>query len=308
MKKEYIVETNGLTKQVGKQTIVQDIHMHIEKGKIYGLLGRNGAGKTTIMKMLLGLSMPSSGKIYMFGKNLEENEKEIYPRIGSLIESPGFYPNLTGYENLKVFSMLKGTTRRSAIKDALEIVNLPYGDSKPFSKYSLGMKQRLGLANALMNEPELLILDEPTNGLDPIGIAELRELILMLSQKEGKTVLLSSHQLSEVEQMVDQVAVLHDTRLVEECDKSVIDTYNQQYIYLNVSDVQSAAVYLEQKLGIQHFKVIQNQRIHIYDFAKNPAEINRMLVQCGVDVSGLGVTAGTLEDHFKMITGGVGIA
>lgn len=308
MKKEYILETNRLGKTYGSQTIVQEVNLHIEKGKIYGLLGRNGAGKTSIMKMILGLTTVTSGEIRIFGESIKENPKGIYSRMGSLIEAPGFYPNLSAYENLKIFAMLKGTTKKTAIKDALDFVNLSSQDKKPFSSYSLGMKQRLGIANALMNEPEFLILDEPTNGLDPIGIAELREFIRNLSAKEGKTILISSHQLSEMEQLVDTIGVLHETRLVEECDMDELARQNQQYMKVQVSDVNRACILLEQKLGIHNYKVMSSDLIRIYDFTQEPQKVNRMLLENGVEVSRLDVTIENLEEHFKMITGGVGIA
>lgn len=167
----YIIETRGLTKKYGEQTSVSKLSLHVRKGRIYGLLGRNGAGKTTTMRMLLGLTEPTSGDVKIFGKPLRGNEKKILPRIGSLIESPGFYPNLTGTENLRIFADLRGLKGPKYIKNAMELVNLPYKDKKLFSQYSLGMKQRLAIALAVMHNPELLILDEPINGLDPIGIA-----------------------------------------------------------------------------------------------------------------------------------------
>lgn len=308
MEKKYLLETNNLCKTYGKQKIVEDINMHIEKGKIYGLLGRNGAGKTSIMKMILGLTTISSGEIKIFGESVKENPMGIYSRLGSLIEAPGFYPNLSGYENLNIFSILKGVTKKNAILDALDFVNLSHHDKKPFSSYSLGMKQRLGIANALMNEPEFLILDEPTNGLDPIGIAELREFIRNLSEKEGKTILISSHQLSEMEQLVDTIGVLHETRLVEECDMSELAKHNRQYIKVQVSDVNKACVLMEQKFGIRNYKVMQSDIIRIYDFSKEPQAVNRMLLENEVEVSQFGIAGENLEEHFKMITGGVGIA
>ena len=166
----YVIETKRLTKKYGEQTAVNAVNIHVEKGRIYGLLGRNGAGKTTIMKMILGLTPVTSGEIDVFGQNIKGREKRVYPRIGAIIETPGFYPNLTGTENREIFAKLRGTAP-NAVKNALDIVGLPYRDKKLFSKYSLGMKQRLGIANAILHDPELLILDEPTNGLDPIGIA-----------------------------------------------------------------------------------------------------------------------------------------
>lgn len=183
---EYIIETKNLTKEYGTQKSVANLNIHVRKGRIYGLLGRNGAGKTTTMKMLLGLTAPSSGEAKLFGKDIQTDARKILPRIGSLIEAPGFYPNLTGTENLKIFARLRGVPNRNAVRNALEVVGLPYGDKKLYSQYSLGMKQRLAIALAIMHDPELLILDEPVNGLDPIGIAEVRKFIRELSVKQGK--------------------------------------------------------------------------------------------------------------------------
>lgn len=174
---DIVIETKQVTKKYGKQTVVNKVNLHVKKGRVYGLLGRNGAGKTTIMKMILGLTSITSGNIDVFGQSIEGQEKKIYPHIGAIIETPGFYPNLTGTENLGIFARLRGTAAPNAVKSALEIVGLPYKDKKVFSQYSLGMKQRLGIANAVLHDPELLILDEPTNGLDPIGIAEVRDFI-----------------------------------------------------------------------------------------------------------------------------------
>ena len=205
---DYVIETRGLTKQYGVQTSVSDLSIHVRQGRIYGLLGRNGAGKTTTMRMLLGLTDPSSGTVSLFGKPLRGNEKKILPRIGSLIESPGFYPNLTGTENLRIFADLRGLKSPKYIKSALEVVNLPYRDKKLFSQYSLGMKQRLAIALAIMHNPELLILDEPINGLDPIGIAEVRDFIRELCDATGKTILISSHILSEIALLADDVGII----------------------------------------------------------------------------------------------------
>lgn len=159
----YVIETHDLTKKYGNQVSVSHLNIHVKRGRIYGLLGRNGAGKTTTMRMLLGLTAPTSGEVSIFGKPFVGNEKKLLPRIGCLIESPGFYPNLTATENLKIFAELRGLKNPNYIKGALELVNLPYRDKKLFSQYSLGMKQRLAIALAVMHDPELLILDEPIN-------------------------------------------------------------------------------------------------------------------------------------------------
>ena len=212
---DYVIETSGLTKIYGEQKSVSDLSIHVRKGRIYGLLGRNGAGKTTAMRMLLGLTAPSSGDVKIFGKPLRGNEKSILPRIGSLIESPGFYPNLTGTENLQIFADLRGLKSQKYIKNALEVVNLPYRDKKLFSQYSLGMKQRLAIALAVMHNPELLILDEPINGLDPIGIAEVRSFIRELCDATGKTILISSIILSEISLLADDIGIIDHGVLLE---------------------------------------------------------------------------------------------
>lgn len=216
MSEHYIIETHDLTKQYGIQTSVSNLNIHVRKGRIYGLLGRNGAGKTTTMKMLLGLTLPTSGDAVLFGQTLKGNGKKILPRVGSLIESPGFYPNLTGTENLKIFARLRGIPDRDAIREALEVVGLPYRDKKLYSQYSLGMKQRLAIALSIMHDPELLILDEPINGLDPIGIAEVRSFIRKLCDERGKTILISSHILSEISLLADDIGIIDHGVLLEE--------------------------------------------------------------------------------------------
>ena len=171
---EYIIETENLTKRYGTATVVDKVNLHVPKGKIYGLLGRNGAGKTTAMKMMLQLSFPTEGNIRLFGKSYKENTATLYNKIGSIIEIPGFYSNLTGHENLQILAKLRGGISKSGVEKALEVVGLHRKKEKVFADYSLGMKQRLGIAAAILHEPELLILDEPINGLDPIGISEIR--------------------------------------------------------------------------------------------------------------------------------------
>ena len=262
---EYLVKTNGLTKKYETQTVVKNVDLHVRPGTIYGLLGRNGAGKTTIMKMMLGLTKITEGSITLFGKSLcDENKRKIYPRIGSIIEAPGFYPNLTGTENLKIFSMLRGTVSRDEVKKALEIVGLPYKDKKLYSSYSLGMKQRLGIANAIMHDPELLILDEPINGLDPIGIVEIREFLEKLCKERGKTIIISSHILSEIDLIADDIGIINNGYLIEESSIQKLRDKNQKYILFRVSDSPSASMLIEQKFGIKQYKVEDEAILKVY--------------------------------------------
>lgn len=222
----FIIETKQLTKKYKGQLAVNNVNLYIKKGSIYGLLGRNGAGKTTLMKMLLGLTPPTSGTFTLFDQTLTGHEKQLYPRIGALIETPGFYPNLTGTENLEIFARLRNLNASHTVKNALETVGLPFKDKKLFREYSLGMKQRLGLANALLHHPQLLILDEPTNGLDPIGIAEIRDFLKTLCKDHGKTILVSSHILSEIDLLADDIGILDRGVLLEECSIKTLKEKN----------------------------------------------------------------------------------
>jgi bacitracin transport system ATP-binding protein len=305
---DFVIETKQLTKIYGEQTAVSKVDLHVKKGRIYGLLGRNGAGKTTIMKMVLGLASITSGEVDVFGKNIKGREKRVYPRIGAIIETPGFYPNLTGTENLEIFAKLRGTAAPHAVKSALEIVGLPYKDKKLFSKYSLGMKQRLGIANAILHDPELLILDEPTNGLDPIGIAEVRDFIKELSAAQGKTILISSHILSEISLLADDIGIIDNGVLLEESGMRELEEKNRKYILLQVSDIPKATLILERQFHLTDYSVQDDHTLRLYDASLDMGEVNKVLVMQDITVMSSLLCNDTLEDYFKKITGGEGIA
>ena len=305
---EIVIKTKQLTKQYGTQKSVADLNIHVRRGRIYGLLGRNGAGKTTTMKMLLGLTQPTSGEVEIWGKPLSGNEKKLLPRIGSLIESPGFYPNLTGTENLRIFAALRGLKNQNAIQSALELVGLPYRDKKLFSQYSLGMKQRLAIALAVMHDPELLILDEPINGLDPIGIAEVRSFIRALCDERGKTILISSHILSEVALLADDIGIIDHGVLLEEESLADLEAKSDRYIRFTVSDTGRAAEVLNSAFHENQFTVQDGHHLRM-DSAKVPvAKIVSAFVQYGLEVSEAATVEESLEDYFKRVTGGEGIA
>lgn len=305
---DFVIETNNLTKQYGEQKSVANLSIHVKKGRIYGLLGRNGAGKTTTMKMLLGLTNPTAGEVRIFGKDIHKSEKKILSRIGSLIESPGFYPNLTGTENLKIIARLRGIPTRDAIKNALDVVGLSYMDKKLFSQYSLGMKQRLGIANAIMHDPELLILDEPINGLDPIGIAEVRDFLKRLSTQQGKTILISSHILSEMALLADDIGIIDNGVLLEEKSLEELQRKNSRYIHFIVTDTSQASRILEVDFHTSNFHVDDDHNLRLYDTEIEVAAITRKWIENGLDVSEAHTKNDTLEDYFKQVTGGEGIA
>ncbi len=305
---DYIIETKNLTKQYGTAKSVNSLNIHVREGRIYGLLGRNGAGKTTTMKMLLGLTKPTSGEVMIWEKSLAGNEKNALPRIGSLIESPGFYPNLTATENLQIFAALRGLNDKSAVKEALELVSLPYKDRKLYSQYSLGMKQRLAIALAVMHDPELLILDEPINGLDPIGIAEVRAFIRALCDERGKTILISSHILSEIALLADDIGIIDKGVLLEEESLGELEAKSSRYIRLTVSDSDKAVKILEHQFHEYRYAVQDVHGLQIYNPDLSVGRIVTTFVKDGLEVSEAFIHEESLEDYFKRVTGGEGIA
>lgn len=304
---DMVLKTVDLTKQYGTQTAVEALNMNVERGKIYGLLGRNGAGKTTTIRMVTGLLTPSAGEIYLFGEKMEKPTKPIFQRIGALIESPAFYENLTARENLKIIADLRGTQSKKSTDDALELVNLQNETTKKVKQFSLGMKQRLGIAMAMMHTPEFIIFDEPTNGLDPIGIQQIRLLIKRLSTENGVTVLISSHILSEIEQMADKVGIIDKGVLMEELTMEEIRHRNRHYVKLNVSNMNRTIPILEKELLLSDFEIVNDHEIKVYHLDRELGMINRALVMNGVDVSELSVKKGNLEEYFLRLTGGVTI-
>lgn len=302
---EYIIETENLTKKYGTATIVNKVNIHVPRGKIYGLLGRNGAGKTTVMKMMLQLAYKTDGIIRLFGKNYEEDVRTLYNKIGSIIETPGFYNNLTGSENLQILARLRGGISKSSVENALQVVGMHKEKRKVFADYSLGMKQRLGIAAAIMHEPKLLILDEPINGLDPIGISEIRLFLSKLKSLYGTTIFISSHVLSELEQIADVIGVMHEGNLIEEVDIS--ELHRRRYVEFDLSDSKKAEKLLIEQYHLTDYSVQENT-IKIYDFTYSAGEINKAFVNNGLIVSKINTEEDNLEDYFSNLIGGCGIA
>lgn len=299
---EYVIETYDLTKKFKKEYGVNSINMKVERGKIYGLLGKNGAGKTTTMSMLLSLSNPSSGEIHIFGKDIKKHPNEIYPRIGSILETPGFYENLTGEENLKIFTKLRGVYNKKNIKSALKMVSLDGEKDKIFKKYSLGMKQRLAIAASIVHNPELLILDEPINGLDPIGIKEMRNLFKKLVDEFGITILISSHILSEIEHIADVIAIMDNGKLIEEINIQELHNKADKYINLETSDIEKSIEILGEcglKENIDFVRNYDNPNaLKLLSNFDNRAEIVKVLVLNKISIFRLELIEESLEDYF----------
>lgn len=299
-----IIKTKNLTKYYGKLKAVDNINLTVKRGEIYGFLGRNGAGKTTTIKMMLGLIKPTSGEIEIFGGNLGKSKHDILERIGFAAEFSGFYPNLTGAENLKINTRLLGVQKMNAVEEALSIVGIWEERNKLVKKYSLGMKQRLGIARAIIHDPELLIFDEPTNGLDPIGIKDTRRLIKSLSEKRSITIFISSHILSEIQQLADTVGIIHNGRLLEEISFNELRKKNRKYIEIQVSNDSKAAMLLERDLKLFDYEVHEENTIRIYSHYEMISKINKMFVENDIDVKKLGLSEDNLEDYFIKLTGG----
>ncbi|HEK9104004.1 ABC transporter ATP-binding protein [Bacillus pfraonensis] len=299
-----IIKTTNLTKIYGKQKSVDNLNITVNQGEIYGFIGRNGAGKTTTIRMLLGLIKPTSGKIEIFGEDFSANQKEILRRIGSIVEVPGFYENLTAKENLLINAKIIGVHKKNTIEEALEIVGLQHETKKLVGKYSLGMKQRLGIARALLHYPELLILDEPTNGLDPIGIKEMRKLIKSLAQERNITILISSHILAEVEQLVDHMGIIHEGKLLEETSLDALRKTNRKYLEFQVNNDNKAAMLLEKQFHIFDYEVHDEGNIRVYSHFGQQGQINRTFVQNDIEVLKIMMSEDRLEDYFTKLVGG----
>ncbi|QHZ45088.1 ABC transporter ATP-binding protein [Bacillus sp. NSP9.1] len=295
-----IVLTKNLTKKFGKQTSVSGLEMKIEKGQIYGFLGPNGAGKTTTIRMLLGLIKPTNGNIQLFGQDIRQNRLQILQRIGSLVESPSYYGNLTGRENLEVIRSVRDLPE-GRIGEVLEIVRLTKVADRLTKEYSLGMKQRLGIAAALMSKPDLLVLDEPTNGLDPAGIHEIRELIKELPDRYGMTVLVSSHLLSEIDQMATQVGIILNGKLIFQDDIEALRKKQKPLLKIGANNIHEAQSIIQNR-GL-HAK-LQEGNLWISETSPEfVSEINGILVQSGVSVYRLEEVKRSLEDIFLELTG-----
>ena len=298
---EYVLKTKNLSKTFSSKAAVDSVNMNIRKGDIYGFIGKNGAGKTTLMRMVVGLALPSNGEIELFeSKDLDKQRA----KIGTIIESPALYPNYTAKQNLIVQQKLFGKVNLEEIDEVLKIVGLSDVGKKKAKKFSLGMKQRLAIAIALINKPEFLVLDEPINGLDPTGIKEVRDLLLKLNREKGMTILISSHILGELSKVVTCYGIICDGKLIDEFDVHDLETRVKSYLKIKVDNPELASKIIEENLNTKNYKVVSSDTICIYDISDKSSAVNTLLVQNGVTVESITKLGGDYEDYFIKLMGG----
>lgn len=299
---EYLLTTNSLTKKFGKHKAVNSVNIHIRQGDIYGLIGRNGAGKTTILKMISGLSAPTEGEFSLFGKSGQSAYQHM-SRIGTLIEAPGIYPNMSAYENIKLKCIAMGVRKQGVIEELLNTVGLGNVGKKKVKNFSLGMKQRLGIALALVGDPDIVILDEPINGLDPQGIAEVRETLSKLNKEKNITFIISSHILEELSKIATNYGIIHDGVLIKEMTREELLAECSERIELKTNDTGKACTVLE-NMGISQYKVIDADTIQIFERLNDGGNITMALAENGVKTMGITVKNEALEDYYLNLTGG----
>ena len=301
---EYILQTFGLTKKYGEVTSVSNLNMKIKKGDIYGFIGRNGAGKTTTIRMITGLVTPTSGEIELFSHKGGKNINAGLPRIGSIIEHPALYTDFTAFENMELRGKLLGIPDKKAIHNILETVELSEVGKKKVKNFSLGMRQRLGLALALLGNPDFLILDEPINGLDPEGIVEMRKLLKRLNEEQGITILISSHILGELSKLATRYGVINDGTLVEEFTAKELELKCRRYLRLKVSDSSVASFIMEDIFKTTNFEVQPDNVIKLYDLIDMSGEICLELAKNNVKIYSIESKGNDLEDYFMKLMGG----
>jgi ABC-2 type transport system ATP-binding protein len=299
-----IVRTNGLSKQYGNRYAVARVSVEIERGQIYGLIGRNGAGKTTFIRMLTGLIAPSEGGIELFGQS-GAGLARARARLGCIVESPSLFPNMSARDNLEAQRRLAGLAPTTRSDEVLQLCGIAGTGSKKVRDFSLGMKQRLALALSLLAGPEFLILDEPINGLDPVGIVENRAMLHFLAHERNITILISSHILSELAQLATNYGIIHEGRLIKQISATQLQEECRRYICIQTNDVSRAAELLTARFALTDLEFVGGGELRVYEQLDSTAEINRALVEQGIEVVSIHVAGQDLESYFMKVTGGV---
>ena len=300
---ETVLATHDLSRSYGRSLALDGVSLTVRKGDIYGLVGRNGAGKTTLMRLVTGQSIPTEGALELFGQTGREL-LQARQRTGAMIEVPSFAPFLTAKENLEYYRLQRGIPGKQAVDEVLELVGLRDTGKKKFKSFSLGMKQRLGLALALMNHPDFLILDEPINGLDPEGVAEFRALLRKLNQERQTTILISSHILTELSSVATCYGFLEQGKLLEEISAQTLHDKCRTCLHLMVDDAPRAAMILQTQLGTEKFEVLPNNVIELYDCLDRPQAVSGTLSAGGVALLGMEQKGADLEAYFLNLIGG----
>lgn len=302
---DYILQTIELTKKYSHIAVLDRVNISIKKGHIYGFIGQNGAGKTTFMRIVSGLTIPDSGEILLFGKSGKNELEAQRKRIGCMIEYPAFYPYMTAYENLEAMRIAQGIPNKEMVEHCLKIVNLTNSRNKKVQNFSLGMKQRLGIATALLGEPEFLMLDEPTNGLDAVSIIEIRELLKKLASEQQLTILVSSHILGELYQLATHYIFLHQGKVLQEITKEKLDKRCKKHISISVNNTSQATVVLERTLNTKNYTVMPDQSIELYDYVDNMQRVISALSENQLVIKNIGLSGDSLENYFINIIGGM---
>lgn len=302
--REVILSTKELTKSYNNTLALDDVNIEIKQGDIYGLVGKNGAGKTTLLRLISGQAYPSGGQISLFESAYNDNLNEYRKRLGTIVETPSFYSYMTAVQNLEYYRIQRGIPGKSCVAEALEEVGLQTAGNKKYKSFSLGMKQRLGLALALMNKPELLLLDEPINGLDPFGIIEIRNLLLKLNKEKNITILISSHILSELSSLATTYGFIEGGKLIKQIRGEDLTKECSKYLELKVDKVETMTALLETQLKCSSYKVTPDYLIHIYDYLDRPNVISELAVKNGISLFAMKVKEINLENYFIQLVGG----
>ncbi|WP_366162182.1 ABC transporter ATP-binding protein [Bacillus infantis] len=302
---DYVLTTSQLSKKYQKNMALDKVSVKIKKGSIYGFIGQNGAGKSTLIRVITGLAYPTTGTFELFGKSNERDIIEARKRIGTIIEGPALYPQMTAKENLEAHRLLKGIPGKECIGKTLKLVGLQDTGKKKAKNFSLGMKQRLGLAIALLGDPEFLILDEPINGLDPMGVVEIRELLKKLNREYGITILISSHILSELHLLATHYGIIHKGELLEQLSAKELQEKCQQYLHIKVDDPSKAATIIESRLSAADFEVMPEGTIKLFASADAPGKVSKILTDEGLIIEEFMPMGEDLETYFTNRIGGV---
>lgn len=295
-----IFQMEHVVKKYGAHVALNDVSLSIQQGTIYGLIGENGAGKTTLIRILCGLAYPTQGKTYLFGDDTKAGQVRQRKRMGCLVESPALYPDMTAEQNLEVHRLQRGIPGKDCIKETLMLVGLENTGHKKAKNFSLGMRQRLALAIALLSKPEFLVLDEPTNGLDPMGIVELRELLLQLNKEKNMTILISSHILSEMYQLATDYGILHKGKFLEQITKDELNEKCKKYLSIQVADTAKASAVIEQQLKTVHYEVT-NQEIRLYAYLDQPEVVLKVLADADIKIKKVAPSGEDLEGYFTSL-------